>query len=195
MGDRSLAKRRYMAEFANLALPLQTPSLVLRRFVPEDAQAMMELNGEPSTRNWLPSHFYETIAEAVAALAYLIGQYSSPGNPKAGAYVLGVADRDSGRLLGHVGFSPLGGDVEVSFAISEGARGHGYGTEALGHACLWAAQSFAIDEIVAVTASANVLSRHTLARASFVHASDEVMRFQGTEQPVSRYVWRARKAK
>src|SRR5262249_23651742 len=120
-----------------------------------------------------------------------IDQCASPGNPRLGAYVLGVEDGATGQLLGHVGFSPLGGEVEVSYAIAEYARGRGYGSEALGNACRWVAGTFAVDEIIAITATANTASRRTLARASFVHAKDEVMRFQGTEQPVSRYVWRA----
>ena len=172
------------------SLPLHTPSLVLRHLVSGDAPAMMELNGESSTREWLPSHVYETPAVALARIAYLIAKYSSPGDPKAGPYVLGVARRDNGELLGHVGFSPLDADVEVSYAIAERARGRGYGTEALGHACAWATRTFSFDEVLAITATANEASRRVLLRASFVHRSDEVMNFQGTDQPVSRYVWR-----
>ena len=172
-------------------LPVRTASLVLRRFVPEDAPVLMGLNGEPSTRAWLPSHVYATATEAATVLARLIANYSSPGNPRVGPYVIGVAHCGSGELIGHVGFSPLRGEVEVSYAICEAARGHGYGSEALVQACLWAARAFALDEIVAVTASANAASRRTLARASFMHSSDELRRFQGREQAVSRYVWRA----
>jgi RimJ/RimL family protein N-acetyltransferase len=170
-------------------LPLRTSSLVLRHFVPEDAPMMMTLNGEDSTRRWLPSHVYADLAEAVAALAYLIECYTSPGDARRGPYVLGVEHRESARLLGHVGFSPLAGDVEVSYAIAEDARGRGYATQALGEACLWASEAFALRRVVAVTASANLPSRHTLDRAGFVHSSDEVMRFQGSEEHVSRYVW------
>lgn len=170
-------------------LPLQTPSLVLRHFVPEDAPIMMSLNGEASTRRWLPSHVYADLAEADAAVAYLIQCYTSPGDARRGPYVLGIEHRDSARLLGHVGFSPLAGDVEVSYAIAEDARGRGYVTEALVAGCLWAADAFALRRVVAVTASANLPSRRTLDRAGFVHSSDEVMRFQGSEENVSRYVW------
>ena len=149
----------------------------------------MALNGEESTRTWLPSHVYKTRAEAVDRVAYLIRQYASPGNPKLGAYVLGVTHGQSGALLGHVGFSPLREDVEVSFAIAEAARGRGYATEALTRACSWATQTFGMSQVIAVTAAANEASRRTLVRASFMHAGDEVMRFQGIEQPVSRYRW------
>jgi RimJ/RimL family protein N-acetyltransferase len=173
------------------ALPLHTPSLTLRHLAPGDAPALMRLNAEATTRRWLPSHVYADMAEAEAVLAALIAAYAEPGDPTRGPYVLGVAQRATEGLLGHIGFSPLAGDVEVSYAIAEEARGRGYGAEALAHACGWAAQTFALPRLVAITALENLASRRTLERAGFRHAGDLSMRFQGAEQPVSRYVWEA----
>ena len=152
---------------------------------------MLRLNAEPSTRRWLPSHVYADLPAAKAALAYLISCYLEPGDPRRGAYVLAVERNRTGLLLGHVGFSPLDDEVEVSYAIAESERGQGFGAEALGHACDWASQVFGLQGFVAVTATGNVASRCTLGRASFIHETDEVMRFQGTRRPVSRYIWRA----
>ena len=169
--------------------PLHTPSLVLRHFVPEDAPVVMNLNSEATTRRWLPSHVYPDLAQAVTSLAYLISCYSSPGDARLGPYVLGVEHRETAQLLGHVGFSPLEGEVEVSYAIAEGARGRGYATEALAEACIWAVGVFGLRRLIALTASANLPSRHTLDRVGFFHSGDEAMRFQGSEEQVSRYVW------
>lgn len=170
-------------------LPLDTPSLRLRRIVVEDAERMMELNAEPTTRRWLPSHVYADTSEAISRMRYLISCYSSPGDPRQGPYVLAVEHLASGALLGHVGFSPLDDDVEVSYAIAEASRGHGYGSEALLHACRWASAQFGIPRFLAITESENAPSRRTLDRAEFVHAEDTVMEFQGQEQTVSRYGW------
>lgn len=171
-------------------LPLDTPSLRLRHLLAEDAARMMELNGEPSTRRWLPSHVYADANAAATRIRYLMGCYASPGDPRLGPYVLAVEDRGVGALLGHVGFSPLDGEVEVSYAIAEGARRHGYGAEALRCACRWVAEGFDLPGILAITESANVPSRRTLERAAFVHDADTVMQFQGGPHTVSRYVWR-----
>jgi len=170
---------------------IDTPSLALRCLLPEDAPVMMALNAEPSTRFWIPSHVYETREEADARIAYLISKFASPGDPSRGAYVFGVALRDGGRLIGHVGFSPLDDEVEVSYAIAEAERGRGYGVQALSGACHWVSATFSLPRIIAVTASANTISRSTLLRASFAHQRDEVMSFQGVETPVSRYAWSA----
>ena len=168
---------------------LSTPSLVLRHFVPEDASLLMRLNGEETTRQWLPSHVYSDLPHAEAALGHLIACYASPGDARLAPYVLGIEHRETAQLLGHVGFSPLEGDVEISYAVAERARGRGYATEALAVACVWAAKAFALRRLVAATASTNLPSRRTLDRAGFRHSSDAIIRFQGSDQSVSRYVW------
>jgi RimJ/RimL family protein N-acetyltransferase len=171
------------------SLPIYTAFLRLRSLVVEDAERMMELNGEPSTRRWLPSHVYAGMSEATSRMHYLISCYSSPGDPRLGPYVLGVEHVASGALLGHVGFSPFKGVVEVSYAIAESSRGRGYCAEALLSACQWAAEHFGLPRFLAITEAENVPSRRTLERAAFVHAEDAVMVFQGSQQTVSRYWW------
>jgi RimJ/RimL family protein N-acetyltransferase len=172
-----------------IALPINTPSLRLRHIVVEEAVRMMDLNGEPSTRRWLPSHVYANEQEAAERMRYLVSCYSSPGDPRLGPYVLAVDQLASGTLLGHVGFSPFYNDVEVSYAIAETYRRRGYGAEALRFACQWAANTFGLSRLLAITESENAPSRLTLERARFVQSEDSVMRFQGTEQIVSRYHW------
>ena len=170
-------------------LPLETPSLRLRHFVPEDAAPIMALNAEASTRHWLPSHVYPTLEDASSRLEFLISCYSSPGHPQRGPYVLAVEHKAEAKLLGHVGFSPFDDEVEVSYAIAESSRGRGYGTEALVHACNWLADAFAVSRVLALTESANVISRRLLDRACFVRVHEAIMMFQGHEQLVSRYYW------
>jgi RimJ/RimL family protein N-acetyltransferase len=170
-------------------LPIDTPALRLRHIVVEEAVRMMELNAEPSTRRWLPSHVYASAQEATERMRYLIACYSSPGDPRLGPYVLAVDHLASGALIGHVGFSPFDDDVEISYAIAESHRRCGYGAEALYNACKWAAASFSLPRLLAITEADNEPSRLTLARACFLHANDTVMRFQGTERKVSHYFW------
>ena len=150
---------------------------------------MMALNAEPTTSQWLPSHVYPSLAEARSRMLYLISCYSKPGHPLEGPYVLAVDHKLTSRPLGHVGFSELNGEVEVSYAIAEDSRGRGYGTEALVCACNWASAAFALPRLLAITESANVGSRRLLDRAHFVQVHEALMRFQGKEQLVCRYYW------
>jgi len=172
-------------------LPLRTPRLRLREFRLEDAPDIMRLNAEPSTRRGLPSHVYRDIDEATQAMGFLIACVASPGDPRRGPYVLAVEHGQTRELLGHVGGSPLDGEVEVSYAIAEAWRGHGYGTEALACFCERLSAAFGLSSLIAVTALENARSRRLLERAGFVHACDETMAFQGTQRDVSRYRWRS----
>lgn len=94
-----------------------------------------------------------------------------------------------GRFLAMWGSALFDSDMEVSHAIAEASRGRGYGSEALLCACRWAAENFDLAKVLAITESENAPSRRTLERAAFVHAADELMRFQGRQQTVSRYLW------
>ena len=169
------------------ALPVLTPSLILRQFSVEDASAVLALNAEPSTKRWLPSHAYGNFAEAREAMEFLVSCYTEPGHPRRGPYVLAVAHKESAALLGHVGFSPLDEEVEVSYAIAESQRGQGLGAEALDHACTWVALHFKLQHVIAVTSVENAASRRLLEKAKFRFQIGESMRFQGAEQRVVRY--------
>jgi RimJ/RimL family protein N-acetyltransferase len=169
-------------------LPIETPSLRIRQFVPGDAAAVFALSIEPAWRTWLPSQVYSDEAHARSAIEFLIGQYQDPGHPARGPYVLAIEHRADGALLGHVGFSPLDGEVEVGFSIGEAHQRRGYATEAIVSGSRWALEAFGLERVLAIAAVANVASRRALARARFVYEGDRVMPFQGEEQSVCVYV-------
>lgn len=166
------------------ALPLRTPSLVVRPFVPEDAPVLFALSREPSMREWIPSQVYRDGAHAASVLEYLIAQFEAPAHPARGAYVLGVEHRADGELIGHVGLSPFEGEVEIGYAIGERHQGRGFATEAIAAVTGWALATFALPRIVGITAVANIASQRTLARAGFTSAGARRMNFQGEEQEV-----------
>ena len=175
-----------MAECATrnrvVRLPIETGSLTLRAFVPEDAPKVFRMSQEDGMRTWLPSQVYRDQAHAASVLALLISHYSTPGDPKLDPYVLGV--QAGGELVGHVGFGPLGQAVEVGFAIESVHQRKGIATAAVRAACEWAADTFSIATILGVTAVRNSASQGVLLRAGFVRQKERVMRFQGLEQPV-----------
>lgn len=158
--------------------------MTLRALVPEDASKIFQMSQEDGMRTWLPSQVYRDEAHAASVLASLIAQYSAPADPRLGPYVLGVQVRSAGELVGHVGFGPLGEAVEVGFAIESVHQRKGVATEAVRAACEWAADAFSIATILGLTAAHNSASQGVLLRAGFVRQKEEVMRFQGLEQPV-----------
>jgi RimJ/RimL family protein N-acetyltransferase len=168
-------------------LPLNTRSLLIRQIAIGDARDLFELSNEEIFRAWLPSQVYRDESHARSVLEFLIGQYSTPANPRQGAYVLVIEHKADRTLIGYVGFSPIDDDVEIGFAIAQRYQGHGLAVQAIVAASRWALQTFALDRILGITSSANTASKRALMHAEFAYQGDKVMRFQGTEQSVSVY--------
>ncbi len=167
--------------------PIRTQSALLRPFTLTDADAVLALSNEDSLVKWLPSQVYADRAHAVAVLEFLIDQYSSPCDPRLGPYVLAVEDPRTHDAIGHVGFSPLGHEVEIGFAIKESHQGRGVAAEVIAAASRWCFQSYSIDRILAITSSANSAAMRALERSGFEWRGNELMDFQGTLQPVATF--------
>jgi RimJ/RimL family protein N-acetyltransferase len=90
-------------------------------------------------------------------------------------------------LIGHIGFSPLDGEVEIGFSVAHEYQRQGFASEAIVAASRWALQAFALDRIRGITSVANVASRRALMRARFAYEGDRIMCFQGAEQAVCVY--------
>lgn len=169
-------------------LPLETPSLSIRAFVPGDAAGIFRLSTEAGYRAWLPSQVYTDESQARSVLEFLIAKYSDPGDPRIGPYVLAIEHRIDRILIGHIGFSPYEEDVEIGFAIGRVYQGRGLATEAVLAGTRWALEAFGLKRILGIAAARNEASRRTLEKAGFVHEKDSHMMFQGAEQRVSVYV-------
>jgi ribosomal-protein-alanine N-acetyltransferase len=175
-------------------LPIETGFLRLRHLIRADAPRLHELSLEPAYREWLSNQVYDDLAAAEASVAWLVDQCAVPGDPRTGPYVLAVDHRADDRLIGHVGFSPYLGEVEIGFAIAAAYQGRGLGTEVVRAGSLWVLRRFGLERVVGVAAAGNIASRRVMARAGFRHESDRDVEFQGRVQPVAVYVFEDRAA-
>ncbi len=165
-------------------LLIETPSLTLRRFVPADAEKVFRMSQEEAMRTWIPSQVYSDQAEAASVLEFLMSQYDTGRDPRTVPIVFGVQLKPSDELVGHVGLSPFNGAVEVGFAIERAHQRKGLATEAVRAASRWATAEFPIRKILGITAAQNIASQGVLLRAGFVCNNEQLMKFQGLEQPV-----------
>jgi ribosomal-protein-alanine N-acetyltransferase len=148
--------------------PVRTRLLILRRLVPEDAHKVFVMSREPGIQRWLPDQVYVKEAAALDVLRYLIAQYEDPGTPVCAPYVLGVCLRSSSELIGHVGLSPLGKQVEVGYAIEEKYQRRGFASEAVTAMSEWGIRRFDLPLVLGIVASENAGSCKVLERAGFV---------------------------
>ena len=103
-------------------------------------------------RKWLPSQVYRDEIQASSVLAFLISQYRTDVDPRVSPYVLGIELKSTSDLVGHVGLSPLHGDVEVGYAVEQSQQRKGIATEAVHAMCKWAAAKFPRASILGITA-------------------------------------------
>lgn len=167
------------------ALPnLETALLRLRPFTPGDAPKLFAMSQETGMRKWLPSQVYRDEAHAAAVLASLVSHYRPDIDPRKSPFVLGIELKPTGALVGHVGLSPLHGEVEIGFAVEQSQQGKGIATQAVQLMCEWAAAKFPETPIQGIAALENRASQSVLERAGFRRHAEKVMLLQGTEQPV-----------
>ncbi len=163
---------------------LETQSLRLRPLTSLDTRKIFEMSQEDEMRKWLPSQVYRDEIQASSVLAFLISQYRTDIDPRVSPYVLGIELKSTSDLVGHVGLSPLHGDVEVGYAVEQSQQRKGIATEAVHAMCKWAAAKFPRASILGITVRENGPSQRVLLRAGFKPNGERTMLFQGVEQTV-----------
>jgi ribosomal-protein-alanine N-acetyltransferase len=147
--------------------PIVSTSVTLRCLTVDDAPKIFAMSQEAEMRVWLPDQVYESEAHALQVLRCLIASYDDPGTPSLAPFVLGVDLNDSRELIGHVGLSPLRGEVEIGFAIEARHQSKGLATEAVRAMSEWALRRFELQRILGVVARDNAGSSRVLQRAGF----------------------------
>ena len=162
---------------------LETRSLILRPLALRDTRKILEMSREDGIRKWIPSQVYRDEKHAASVLAFLISKYGNV-DPRTSPYVLGIELKSTKDLVGHVGLSPLDGEVEVGYAVEQSQQRKGIATEAVHAMCAWAAVEFPSTSLVGITVQENVASQRVLLRAGFKPSGERTMHFQGTERTV-----------
>jgi [ribosomal protein S5]-alanine N-acetyltransferase len=136
-------------------LPLETDRLTIRPFRPDDAEAMLDVYGDPEVMRFIPGGALPD----VAAVGRLLGGYDKAQRER-GFSSWAVVERASARVVGDAGFGLFvpTGDVELGYTLSRDVWGRGYATEAAG-ACLAAGlQHLDAPRIIALVDESNVPS-------------------------------------
>ncbi|MGW1165527.1 GNAT family N-acetyltransferase [Streptomyces sp. NPDC002550] len=152
----------------NLVIPAERLTLVGVR--PAAARGLC-LGGDGGF-TWLDGGPYEGTREAASFLvkAYEAGVH----RPEFGVFAL--VRHEDGRAIGGIGFHGMpdeDGRVEIGYDLVEGARGHGYATEALRALADWALARDDVSSLFATVDRSNSASQAVVTRAGFTQVSDE----------------------
>jgi RimJ/RimL family protein N-acetyltransferase len=138
--------------------PLVTERLLLRRSRPEDAHPISAYRSDPDVH--LHQGWDRTDPDGVRAeIEDMAGR--APGEP--GGWVqLSVEERATGRLVGDVGLSRVGGEpgvIKIGYTIDPAFQRRGYATEAVGALVAYAFDVLGADLVRAYMSAENVASR------------------------------------
>ncbi|QNK81710.1 GNAT family N-acetyltransferase [Nakamurella sp. PAMC28650] len=157
--------------------------LVLRTWLPEDLDALLEACQDPEIQHWtpLPSPYLPEHAELfldACALRWVHGLAS-----------FAILDRDETCLLGSIGFVglPEDGVVEVGYWVAPSARGRGVATAATGVICDWAFGTLEFNRVEWQAYVGNEGSRRVAERCGFTF--EGTLRGRGYQRGEYRDIW------
>lgn len=161
------------------SIVLETENLLIRFFKMEDTAKVFQMSQEDGLRRWIPDQVYSDEAEAQGVIEFLSAQYANPPQPRTAPYVLGIELKKSNELIGHVGLSPVGDDIEIGYAIEDKHQGKGYATEAISAISNWAINQIGIPCVLGIVASDNASSCRVLEKSGYTFIEEKEKRAFG----------------
>jgi [ribosomal protein S5]-alanine N-acetyltransferase len=145
-----------------ITLPIETERLCVRTFdAVDDSLSMFRVYGDPEVMRFIPGG---ALAD-IEAVKRLLDEYARAQRSR-GFSSWGIIERESGSLIGDVGFGIFEptGEIELGFTLARRYWGHGYATESAS-ACLAAGLAeLRTERIIAVVDEANESSLRVAAR-------------------------------
>ena len=147
---------------------LRTPRLALRRLVPDDAQALFDLDADPEVRRYLPDPEPSSVEDARQHLVDYQQVYRDDGFAR-----WAVVEDATGDWLGWCGLRRENEDeVDIGYRFRRSAWGRGFATESA-RACLaYGFDVLALPRIVATVHVDNARSMRVLAKIGLRLESD-----------------------
>lgn len=158
--------------------------LHLREFSAADDQKVFFMSREDGMLRWIPDQVYQDLDETRQVLRFLMEQYQPDANPASVPIVFAVVISETCELIGHVGLSPIGGGVEIGYAIESCQQGRGYAAEAVELMIEWAFLQFNLDSIAGIVAVENVASARVLEKAGFDFCERRIQPYHGKNTEV-----------
>lgn len=176
--------------------PVETARLLLRRYTPNDAEAMYKnWTTDPQVTRWLRWLPHQNVEETRDVVAGWVADYAKPDT-----YLWAVTRKADGELIGSLGLFPAmeaghgPDDFEPGHCYGRAFWGQGYATEALAAVMDYFAAGTGAETLYCCHAVENPASGAVLKKVGFVYSHDGVYTtFDGTEIPALYYQWQAKK--
>ncbi|MFC3799057.1 GNAT family N-acetyltransferase [Cohnella sp. GCM10012308] len=146
---------------------IDTDSIRLRAFAPQDLDAMRALTMQTEITDLLPD-WAMTEAQLTDFLSFIIGSYAR-FDPEDVRILLAIEHKDDERLIGWCGVFPNDlldpAEREVAYAVSKDYRNRGYATSAVQAMLAWIFRHTRLERVAAIVKPMNDASRSVLLKA------------------------------
>lgn len=152
-----------------LSFTIDTDSIRLRAFAPQDLDALRALTMQTEITDFLPD-WAMTEAQLTDFLSFVIGSYGR-FDPADVRILLAIEHKADERLIGWCGVFPNDlldpADREVAYAVSKDYRDRGYATKAVQAMIAFIFRQTGLGRVAAIVKPMNGASRSVLLKAGF----------------------------
>ena len=165
-------------------LRIETARLMILPFTGQMAESVCRNSLDRDNREFLPDEVFETPAEALETILYLVGCYGGDG-----PQVYPVLLRD-GTQIGHVQAVPMADDSwEIGYHIGAAYTGKGYAVEAVRAFLPVIMHRLGIDRIWGICRTDNPASEAVLRRCGFTLQYKGPGLHHGRQRELCRYLY------
>lgn len=148
----------------------ESERLIIREFVPSDAELLYEYSQEQCTKDELPDEVCSDADEAYELIESFIERYPDNICP----LVYAVELKETSTLIGHVSLSYIWDDnIEIGYAVSEKYQRRGFGFEATEIFTKWAKNVMGIGELYAIVKKSNEASWRIVEKCGYTLVNEE----------------------
>ncbi len=167
---------------------LRSERLVLRPYLPQDADDVQRACNDPLIRRWIP---LPDPYDSAAARAWVTDLSHRPRRSGTGS-MFAVAARDDGRLVAAFGLHGIGRDrlAEIGYWVAPWARGNGYAAEAARRLARHAFDDLGVGRVEILVEPANAASHRVAVRAGCSHEGLRASAGAHGERRVDLVAWR-----
>ena len=151
---------------------LETPRLILRRFIMEDAPLLLELNSDPDVTRYLHEPPLTSLAEAERVLQEII-------LPQYTLYNLGrwaIHTKENNKFVGWCGlkYRLEAQEVDLGYRLHKRNWGKGFATEAASHTLSYGLDTLLLPMILGRAHIDNKASQHVLEKIGMQFVREEM---------------------
>lgn len=157
---------------------IETPRLVVRSFVPGDAEAAAHYSRQPSVAYWMSDMVMHSESEALRWIDWI----NRSMNLTEPFVVLAIEEKHDARCIGVVGVhakAEIGYEVEVLFGVSDEYQGKGYATEAAQALIEWVFENTNLAGLSAIVKPDNCASKRVIEKLGFTFGDTRRVEYDG----------------